>query len=574
MIAYANMDEDELYELSLRALRDIWAFADLINFRGGSKNFYQLHRDMAELNCRNQKMRHTERAYRRRMFLIPREHRKSTVNTVLYSLWRIYRNPDIRIIIGCNVKELALDMVREIRTYLEDEELGEYVWNNRPHISGPMIPRLTKASNNYKKHSYTEANDGKITWTAMGLQVNRPMIDKQPTLQALSVGMRPTGKHCDLVIFDDIVDWVNSDSPEKAERVVRRWAMDIESVVTKKAIYTEISPGFSEWVGNEIVVNGTRYYEWDWYAHHVGNSREEQEQRLGVTGWSAMVMDIYVNGVDSGGGYICPEIFGDEEEKDLKHSETLTPRVWAAQYRNIVISESTASFKVDNIKVVFPTNYQKTAQPTICNFVNTEEVSPAGGYQVYPIRLYMMVDLAASMRSTADKRAVSVGGYDEKRRLHIVESKAGIWTPEELFTHIYTFAEKWNLYMVHYEGGVGLQEYFGTTLSYWLKLKDYRHISPIPIPVLRTVSKEKRIELTLSPLIESGNLYVNSHVWVHSDLKGEIKFFNTASKRNQDNTLDTIEMLGRTSPISSSYRTQKNPMYHTQPINKRFGGVR
>lgn len=572
MMDYTQISSEDLYNLSKTALRNIWAFADLIDFRGGSVNFYALQREMAELNTMNQVMRDTERKYRRRIFLIPREHRKTTVNTVLYCLWRMYRNPDIRIIVGCNVKDLAVDVIREMRAYLEDETLIEYVWNARPHIIGPMIPKLSSSNSNYKKYNYTEAVDGKVIWTSTAIQLVRQLKDKQPTLQAVSVGMSPTGKHADLIIFEDIVDWVNSETPEKAKRV-NRWAMDIESVVTKKPILVEIAPGFEEWVGNEIAVNGTRYYEWDWYSHHVGNSEAEQVKRLSVTGWSAMVKDVYLNGVDNSGGYICPEIFGEAEEQDMKHSEALTPRVWSAQFRNKIITEYAESFPPENIKVVFHTSYRTTTTPGMCNYLDSTEQTPFGDTP-YPIRLYMTVDLAVSMKKGSDRRAIAVGGYDEKRRLHVVESKAGIWTPDELFERISEFAEKWRMSCVYYEGQVGLQDYFATTFRLWLQLHKKPSVVAVPMPVPRFISKEKRLEMTLGPMIQSGNLFVESNVWKYSDIKEELKFFNPASSNNRDDTLDTLEMLARTTAPSGSFRTGQNPARRGQFLNALYGGTR
>lgn len=573
MIDYESLDPTELRELKVKALRDIWAFADLIDFRGGKESFYQLHRDMTEMNCKTQHMVETKREWRRRIFLIPREHRKSTVNTVLYSLWRVYRNPNIRIVIMCNVKELALDMIREMRSYFEDDDLKEWVWNSRPHIKGNLIPRLRTASSNYKRSADgNDSEDAKVIWTAYALQVVRDLKDKQPTIQALSVGMKPTGKHCDLVIFDDIVDWDNSRTPELAEKV-RRSAAEIESVVTKKAERVTICPGFQEWVGNEILINGTRYYEYDYYSGIVGNSEEEQRERLAIRRYSAMVLDVYKNGVDNSDGYICPEILDEEVERDLLESESITLREWYAQYRNKIINEDSQTFDTNMIRVVYHTDYVRTSQQAMCNFIDRQEQTE-NGPMVYPIRLHMFCDLATGKRSSDDS-VVTVGGWDEKQRLHAVDMMAGKFPPNQFFGKIMHLADKWGITIVNYEGGVGYQDSFKDSLMNWLKLNEKRILFANGIPVRRDIDKTERIRIALEPLVKLGSICVSSHIWVHQPLKLEFARFNLDLSRRKDNCLDTLEMLAtNTKPMMRRELRENRDVGKHVAYNTLFGGTR
>lgn len=558
-------------DLKTRALRDIWAFADLIDFKGGARNFYEIHKEMAEMNCRNQQMADTKRQYRRRIFLIPREHYKSTVNTVLYALWRIYRNPEIRIIIMCCIKELAQDMMREIKAYLEDPDLIETVWNDRPHIEGDLIPRIANPSTSYKRN-IVESDEyvQKVIWTASAIQVNRELKDKQPTLQVLSVGMTPTGKHCDLVIMDDIVEWDNSATPQLAKKVLRS-ANEIESVVTKKAKKFHICNGFWEWLGNEVLINGTRYYRWDYYSKFVGNDEKEQEERLARTRYSAMIRDVYVNGVDSSDGYLCEEIFDAEAERDVR--DTISRREWYAQYRNKIVAEDETTYSKESVKLVFPTNYRKTAIPAVTNFVDTSMPIP-NGYEVFPISLWLTVDLAVSTRKRADDRAIAVGGWDELHRLHFVDGAADTWTPDELYTQIHRLADKWNITLVHYETGVGMQESFNHAFRTYNQLHKLRTLVPVGLPVIRNMTKAKKIDMTIQPLIASQSLYVNSLVWNNTPFQTELENFDPSATVNQDNMLDTLYMMAQNNPLIS--RGQMNRMNFGRHVthNTMFGGTR
>lgn len=568
---------EEFEDLKVRALRDIWAFCDLINFKEGSENFYELHREMAFINTATQRCSHLEkptRSQRRRIFLVPREHFKSTVNTVLYGLWRIYRNPNIRIVVMCHALELAESMIREMKAYLEDPELIETVWNDRPHIDGNLIPRIATRGTSYKRGLVEddEFDESKVMWTKTAIQVNRTLKDKQPTLETLSVGKKPTGKHCDVVVMDDIVEWENSKTPELA-RKVQRSANEIESVVTKKARWVDICEGFGEWVGAEVLINGTRYYSWDYYAKFVGNDDTEQQQRLAITRYSAMVLDVYVNGIDDSEGYICPEIFDADSEREIRDTDAITRREWFAQFRNKIVPETEDSYGKEDLKLIFPTSYRMTEIPAVVNFIDTSKPI-ASGYETFPIPLWMTVDLSISTSRRADERAITVGGWDELRRLHVVDGDAGLWTPDELYLNIHKYADKWGITLVHYETGVGYQESFDHAFRTYNELKKLRTLVPFGLPVNRSISKGKKIELMLQPLMASQSLYVSSIVWQRTPLSRELENFNPNAKVQKDNMLDCIYMLSQNNPMASRHvRDNKNYGRHTY-LNTMYGGTR
>jgi len=83
------------------AFYDMWTFFDLIGFQGGRSNFGAVHEELVEFITSPQYEGYED--YRRRVVLMPRGHLKSTIGSVGYALWRIFRNPNIRIIVGTNV---------------------------------------------------------------------------------------------------------------------------------------------------------------------------------------------------------------------------------------------------------------------------------------------------------------------------------------------------------------------------------------------------------------------------------------------------------------------------------------
>lgn len=535
--------------LKIDALEDIWAFADLIDFRGGSETFYELHREMAAFNCRNQLEPKTCREYRRRLFLVPREHRKSTVNTVLYAMWRIYRNPDIRILIGTNVKDLAMEFVTEIRSYFEDEDLQRKVWNARPHIEGRLIPVINRRDEYYKRRKtaaqeYDDDDDDadyrKVIWSNWKLRVVRSLKAKEPTLTALSAGMRTTGKHYDLVILDDIVDRENSNTPEKARKILQ-WANGLESVVTKKAIPYEICPGFTEILGNEVVINGTRWYHHDYYSKFVGNTDEEMAERLAQQRYSAMVRSVYKNGRDDGDGYLCPEIYDEEVDRDMRDALKHEMSEYYAQFHNQIIVPEDVTLHSSMLRYLFPGDVEKTNRGVV-KYHDPENTDPVTrNKNVYLIRLYMTVDLAGTTNRRSNRSAIAVGGLDELNRLFVFDLRAGKWKPKETVNHIQEMAKSWNINTVHIESGVGFQSTFLDTL------KDSFVIPGNAALIMREyvpragLGKKAEIEAALQPLMESGMMYASPHLR-HTPIIEELDLFS-ALVETPDDCLDAVKMI-------------------------------
>jgi predicted phage terminase large subunit-like protein len=569
-------------ELKLRALEDIWAFCDLIDFRGGSGTFYSLHREMAAFNCRNQTEPKTCREYRRRLFLVPREHRKSTVNTVLYILWRMYRNPNIRILIGTNVKDLATEFVTEIRAYLEDEELQDEVWNSRPHIAGRMVPVINRQAEYYKrrKTAYVEIDDSdeddadyrKVIWSNWKLRLVRTLKAKEPTLTALSVGMRTTGKHYDLVILDDIVDQENSITPEKANKIMV-WGNMLESVVTKKAELMQISPGFSEYVGNEIVINGTRYFHHDYYAKFVGNSEEERHDRLAKTRYSAFIRSVYKNGVDESDGWLCPEIYDDAVDQDMRDSMTDMMSVYYAQFHNKIVVPENAVIHSSMLRYYFSTHVEPAPHGTI-RYYDPERVDPVSkAPQCFVVRLYMTVDLAGTTTRRSDRSAIAVGGLDELNRMIVPDLRAGKWRPSEIVQHVHELAKKWKLNAVYIETG-GFQGTFLETMrdsfkkpgNQVLVLREYKPSSGL--------GKKAEIEAALSPLLENGMLIVAPHI-KHTPLIEEMDTIGQIASAHDD-CLDVLKMLKHVATPTPRANPDGSSVYRARHvvINQVTGGCR
>lgn len=550
--------------LKVKALDDIWAFCDLINFKGGSKTFSKMHFEMSETLVRPQVDMNAPDSARRRLFLVAREHRKSTLNTTLKTLWRTYRNPNIRIAIGTDTDALALSFIRELRTYYEDEELMETVWNDRPHIEGPLIPLLSQERKRQRWRQYEDDNESmsrKQIWSATALQLNRTKVFKEPTVAAVSVGKTLTGSHYDIVILDDIVNFKNSKTLNGAE-TINTWAEDLENVVMKNHYWDDITSGFGEMLGDEIIINGTIYYPHDYYSNFVDKDEDETKRKLKERGYTLYRKTIFVNGKDPSDGYSFPEAFNDAVWKRL------CSRVrWSTLSRQYLlkISDEEESSSLDYNKIQFiDSRTLKYESNGIWSVVITNEKEEL---ERVLVRVYLAVDPAVSKSAKADNTAIAVGGRDYKNRLYLFDLKTKKLKPSESTKLIYEVAEKWHIRIVHID-----REKLGQALSDNIQQYDSDRTL-----VTRFVTckgdKWERIEFNLQPYFEDGRFYTFGHVVSASCLAEEIKFFKTSTVT--DDGLDAIEMMQQVAVKTSQFDgvDRKKAQTHIT-VNTRYGGCR
>lgn len=541
------------------ALYDIWAFADLIGFRGGSKAFAQFHRDLTTFLCETQ--RQETDTNRRRLILAPRGHLKSTVCSVLYVMWRIYRNPDIRVLVASNLKRLSRAFIRELRQYFEDKWLQDNVWSQRPHIEGQLIPALS-AADRRKRNSLrnnadddTATEDTKMIWSMEALQVNRPTLMKEPTVQALSVGTTVTGDHYDLLILDDIVDFDNSSSQDKSENIIE-WTRDLESVLDPRQehLYTyktsdsrEGTIEFIDYVGDESVVLGTRYYAWDYYGYII----EEKE----LLGYNVLSKNVYVNSVDDTDGYLWPERFS-AGVVELIQRRLNSFRRFASQYLNRIVTSDEQTLPPEQVQ------YLSAANVTAVG--NGEVEVKTGVSTKLRVRVMLVVDPAVSQKKTADNTVLTVGGYDNDKNLYIFDIKAGKFTPSETVRWIFELADKWMLNSVTLEtvGGFAM-------LSYIVKdaFKTHR---PLAIKEFRPKGEKKaRIENFLEPHWVNKTVYMNSYLSQMNQLRDELDSFPLG----HDDILDTFAIIAELCTPARKEGTKRAYVPRKQ-FNTKYGGIR
>ncbi|RLI71600.1 hypothetical protein DRP05_12785 [Archaeoglobales archaeon] len=160
--------------------------------------------------------------HKKTLDLAPRGHGKSTVGTIIFSIWKVLVDPNIRILVVSNTDRQAKAFLREIKAHLESE-------------------RIIKLFGDLKGDK----------WTDEEINISlKQKITKEANITALGASGAVTTKHFDIIIADDLVDFENART-EGQRAKLKDW------------FYTSLLPTLEP--DGELHIYGTRYHPYDLY---------------------------------------------------------------------------------------------------------------------------------------------------------------------------------------------------------------------------------------------------------------------------------------------------------------------
>lgn len=164
----------------------------------------------------------------RKLLTVPRGTFKSSVGAVSYPIWRLIKNPNLRILIDSELFGNSVTYLNEIKNKVMT-----------PHfkaIFGDWMP-----TNEQQKRLGYSWSDSEITIRT------RNQIKKEPSISVGGVGTTKVGQHYDLIIGDDYNSPKNSATKEQRDKVIDHFKYN-QSILDP---------------GGEYVIIGTRYSEDD-----------------------------------------------------------------------------------------------------------------------------------------------------------------------------------------------------------------------------------------------------------------------------------------------------------------------
>lgn len=343
------------------AMDHFWFFVtEILGWKGLDDTF---HGDLSDF---------MEKPHPLKLVLAPRGHLKSTLCTVAYALWRAFKNPNIRILISNYREANAGSFLFQIRNELLSERLKTFF--------PKAIPNLRN-----------------VKWNESQITLNRTSNPKEATFEIAGVGNEITGRHYDLILFDDIVGPENIGTLEQLQKL-QAWWNQMQAI---------LEPG-----GEQVLV-GTRWHYADLYGFILENMASE------FLVWQS---DVYR---DDGVTPVWEAKFTREILKSIEDRMSKDPRqgraLWLAQYRNTIVDEQTAVFRRAKMK-----------------YFAEKDIPAALGVSI-------TLDPAISEKQSADRAAITVRGVSEQNDWYVLE----VWaergkTPDELVEKLFEIYEKWN----------------------------------------------------------------------------------------------------------------------------------
>ena len=273
-----------------------------------------------------------------KLCLLPRGHLKSSICNAAFTAWEVCRNPEIRILIVSHKADDAIKFVGWARSYLDSPGVRKYF----PEIT----PKMNKSGRPQK-------------WSGKGLLLHRKGHYKEDTVEYSSHDAQVTGRHYDLVIFDDLVTKDSVASPE---------------LMAKTQEYHQHCQALLEPGAREMMI-GTRYDFSDLYGTII-----ETPELAGE--YDIVVKSCY----DAAGKPILPTRFT-ELEDDLPCPENpanarkslpavkrkMGTWVYACQYENNPVPTDLQVFKPDWIQVIDRLPDQHLRYFRVCDLSSEKE---------------------------------------------------------------------------------------------------------------------------------------------------------------------------------------------------------
>lgn len=268
-------------------------------FLGTGNIWDTIHDDIEKQLCRPSQ---------NKLFLIPRNHLKTTIVTVDWTIQQLLKDMNMRVLIANQVWDISRKILSEIKDKLERSDL--------PKLFG-----------NFMSDKW---NEDEIVIR------QRTKSVKEPSISTTGVEAETTGGHYDLIVLDDLMGEKNYQTPESRAKAKRFY----------RSMLNLLQPGTGR-----LVVIGTR-----WHLDDVYNDIQTTDREY---------FDIAVRQVIENGHLIFPKMFSkkwDPVAKKWTESATecfdyvnhlkarLKPSEWSSQYLNQPIAEEDQKFRKEYFK--------------------------------------------------------------------------------------------------------------------------------------------------------------------------------------------------------------------------------
>lgn len=491
--------EDTLARIRLRCLDDLYYLVTEVLYWNDRDKYGPFHKWMADTVGKE--------AGTRELWLLPRDHFKTTILTIGHGIQQILRDPGVSELIVSRKDEHALLMSEEMRR--------QFVFNER--LRG-LFPQWCSAT--------LDDTGSKGEWTCPAYKIIRGKRRREPTVTATGIKSTQQSRHYKWGYFDDCMD--AADTTEVGLREIR-------------ADFKELIPLIDNDGG--IIIPGTRKHYNDIYQAQMDTGSYKVFVRHGLESDKPCTLDE------------CSRYAQPHNAPDLKVGKPLCPeRMKRPDYERklreceIDPKTGTSFFYHEYMNIPFSPTDRKF-QPRW--FVQVDDQSiPGFGPPFSPLSKWIAVDTAWKEEehpSGYDFTVIVVGGFDDMGRLFILDIlRNRTWTSKHGCEAIITAMKS-----AEY-GGISrvITEKVADNVSWHGTLREHARQAGIPLQLemltrggggtLARRTKFERIEQACQGPLESGRVFFRRKAENFDDTVNE---FCNLRRWTNDDIADAISMF-------------------------------
>lgn len=394
---------------------------------------------------------------RKRGYLMPRGHFKSTCVSKSYALWRLVRDPEKRVLVIGESDTVGAKNLRDIKWHLTENRLFKWLF---PEIIPPDI--------------------GATKWTENEVLLPRQKSYDESSITMSGVGAKMTGFHFDLIVYDDIIG-------EKAAKS--------EAEMNSAISWFQYAPGLlHDPKSSEEVLIGTRWKHGtaDLYGWIMANMPEFE--------W-------YVRAAVEDGEVIFPERFNLEILDEIRRREG--DYKYSCQYLNNPTPPEGADFRPDWIQQYHVGADGKTIIPN--------DGSPP--LQIGQLLRVSFYDPSAGGKTAKAENAIVGVGEASDRRIFVLAAWSKNCPFGVAIEKWHQLNDQFVFYQNFYEL-VGAQKAVEdiirerkAQIACRLCSKSHRTLNPLPVKPSggkSSVSKEERIRIFAQAAFEGKRVYLRA----------------------------------------------------------------
>lgn len=278
-----------------------WFCTEVLGYK--SNEFYKDYRDLCQKHRELTAFISGEGSHK--LVLCPRYSVKSSIVTVGYSLWRMVKDPNIRILIYSENATKARAFLTDIKNHI-----------------------LGRAPNSKFREMYPgwESDPREDKWTEEKIVISSRKVSlREPTVDTAGIETGKVGVHCDLLIHDDIVSDVNATTKVQMDKVFECY---------KKSLSLLKPDG-------EVILVGTRWSYGDAYGRIIDeNPGKGNLFKLFITDAEAENPD----------GTLLYESIGLTREFLNRQKSEQGTYLYSSLYRNEPANADTCLFRIENFR--------------------------------------------------------------------------------------------------------------------------------------------------------------------------------------------------------------------------------